>query len=55
MMGFVGQNIAHVGEVPLTVAEPEPVEVMLQFSTINQISWICWALGLSGGETDSSS
>ena len=34
--------------------EPEPVEVMLHSSTINQVGHICWALGLAGNETESS-
>ena len=55
MMGFIGQEIACMGEVPVAVAELEPVEVMLHSSTINWVSQICWALEFAGKETDSSS
>ena len=52
--GFCGLKDFDVGEVPVVVAEMEPVEVMLCSSTINQVGWICWALGLAGEETESS-
>ena len=55
MVGSFGQKTACKGEVPVAVAEPEPVEVMSHFSTINQVGQICWVLGLAGEETESSS
>ena len=55
MMGFIGQKIAHVGEVPVALAELEPVEVMSHSSTINWVGWTHWVLGLAGEETESSS
>ena len=55
LMGFIGQKIACMGEVPVVVADPELVGVMLYSSTINQVGWIHWALGLAGGDTESSS
>ena len=53
-MGFIGQKIVHVGEVPVAVAEPEPVAVMLHSSAINWVGQIPWILGLAHGEAESS-
>ena len=55
MMGFFGQKIMHVGEMPVGVAELGQVEVISQSSTINQVSQIHWSWGLAGGKTESSS
>ena len=55
MMDFFGQKVACVGEVPVAVAEPGPVEVNLHSSTINEVSQIHWSQGLAGGKTESCS
>ena len=55
MVCVIGQKIACMGEVPVAVAESEPVEAMLHSSTINWVGWIHWVLGLAGGETEFSS
>ena len=44
-----------MGEVPVAVAEPGPVEIISNSSTIKQVGLIHWSQGLAGGKTESSS
>ena len=52
--GFHWLKDGVVWEVPMVVAELQPVELMLCSSTFNWVSQICWVLGPAGGETESS-